>query len=110
MVLSSRERESVFKISQSEFKTLINKYESVDIMYMSSHGEEIQRVLINEIDVDKKHSNTTQQLIHDLVAAPVVSLSLRNSPYIAKCFGPFTNSKVNNSLSLNSTATIIIVN
>ena len=79
---------------------------------MSSHGEEIQRVLINEIDVDKEHSNTMQQLIHDLVAAPMVSLSLRNSPHIAKCFGPFTNSKVNNSLSLliNSTATIIIVN
>ena len=68
-------------------------------MYLSSHGEEIQRILINEIDVDKEqHSNTMQQLIHELVAAPVVAQS-RNSPHIAKCFGPFTSSKVSDCLS-----------
>lgn len=72
-----------------------------DIIYMSSYGEEIQHVLINEIDVDKEqHSNTTQQLIHELVGAPVVTQS-RNSPHIAKCFGPFTNSKVKNSQSID---------
>ena len=81
-----------------------------DITYMSSYGEEIQHVLINEIDVDKEqHSNTMQQLIHELVGAPVVAQS-RNSPHIAKCFGPFTNSKVKNfSQLINSTATTLVI-
>ena len=67
-------------------------------MYVSSHDDEIQHVLINEIDVDKKHSNTMQQFVHKLVAAPTVSQS-RNSTHIAKCFGPYMNSKVSNNLS-----------
>ncbi len=78
---------------------------------MSSQHEEIQHVLINEIDVDKKHGNTVQQLIRELVAAPVVGQS-RNSSHIAKCIGPYVNSKVSKSLNqLNSnlcTAIMII--
>lgn len=108
MVLSSREKESVLKISQSKSK--VDKYQS-DIMYVYiiSHGEEIQHVLINEIDVDKEHSNTMQQLIHELVAAPVVAQS-RNSPHIAKCFGPFTNSKVSDCLSQLIISTVHLFN
>lgn len=64
-------------------------------LYVHSHGDEIQHVLINEIDVEKEHGNTTEQVIHKLVAAPVVGYS-RNSPHIAECFGPYMNSKVRN--------------
>lgn len=69
------------------------------ILYMSSHGDGSQHVLINEIDVDEEHSNTLQRVVQKLVAAPMAS-QLRNSPHTAKCFGPYMNSKVSNCLSI----------
>ena len=74
-------------------------------LYVHSHGDEIQHVLINEIDVEKEHGNTTEQVIHKLVAAPVVGYS-RNSPHIAECFGPYMNSKVRNYGLLTATITL----
>ena len=76
-------------------------------MHTCSHGDEIQHVLINEIDLlNRKHStDTTRQLVHALVASPVVSLS-RNSPQVASCFGPYINSKVSDRLTVKSTAAV----
>ena len=105
MVPSLRGRKSIH--SQSEFVitdiarchvTILTMLVLITALFLSCiHGDNSSQVVfINEIDLSNQKSNNVQLLVYKLATAPTPCQS-RHSPLIAKCFGPYMNSKVSSA-------------